>query len=65
MMLEYYKPEGYTIIELAQLLDKLATKYPNYKIRMSTEYFEGYWCGKVTDVYIKDKDKMIYLETER
>ena len=41
-MLENYKPEGYTIKELSELLNKLMTNgYADYKIHISGEYVEN------------------------
>lgn len=65
-MLENYKPEGYTVKELFELLNKLMTNgYADYKIHISGEYVEnGFYHGNLADVYTDHESKKIFFESE-
>lgn len=65
-MLKNYKFEGYTVKELAELLDKLMTNgYADYKIHISGEYVEnGFYHGNLADVYTNHENKEIVFDSE-
>lgn len=65
-MLKNYKFEGYTIKELAELLEKLMTNgYADYKIHISGEYVEnGFYHGNLADVYTDHENKEIIFDSE-
>lgn len=65
-MLENYKPEGYTIKELAELLNKLMTNgYADYKIHISGDYVEHeFYNGNLADVYTDHENKEIIFDSE-
>ena len=65
-MLKNYKPNGYTVKELAELLNKLMTNgYANYKIHVSGEYVEnGFYHGNLADVYTDHDNREIVFDSE-
>lgn len=65
-MLENYKPEGYTIKELAELLNKLMTNgYADYKVHISGDYVEHeFYNGNLADVYTDHENKEIIFDSE-
>lgn len=65
-MLKNYKLNGYTIKELAELLNKLMINgYANYKIHVSGEYVEnGFYYGNLADVYTDHDNREIVFDSE-
>ena len=65
-MLKNYKPNGYTVKELAELLNKLMTNgYADYKIHISGEYIEnGFYHGNLADVYTDHDNREIVFDSE-
>lgn len=65
-MLENYKPEGYTIKELSELLNKLMTNgYADYKIHISGDYVEHeFYHGNLADIYTDHESKEVIFDSE-
>ena len=66
-MLENYKPEGYTIKELSELLNKLIINgYADYKVLISGDYVEHeFYNGNLADVYTDHESKEIIFDSEK
>ena len=66
LMLNNYKPEGYTVKELINLLSKLDC--PDYKVTIYGDFGYDYHSGKVVDLEpeydIDHKRRTIELEVE-
>lgn len=66
LMLNNYKPEGYTVKELIALLSKLDC--PDYRVTIYGDFGYDYQSGKVVDLEpeydIDHKRKIIELEVE-
>lgn len=62
-MLNEWKPEGYTVNELAETLKELSSiNYGDCKIVVRGGYIEGYVDLKISEVYVDEEDNLIVLD---
>lgn len=64
-MLNEWKPEGYTVNELAATLKELSSiNCGDCKIVVRGNYIEGFIHGKISEVYVDEEDNLIVLDID-
>ena len=62
-MLNDWKPEGYTVRELAATLKELdSINYGDCRIVVRGGYVEGYIDEKISEVYVDEEDNLIVFD---
>lgn len=64
-MLNEWKPEGYTVDELAATLKELSSiNYGDCKVVVHGSYVEGFVNHKISEVYVDEEDNLIILDID-